>query len=454
MTLEALFALVDQTLAQDGFDGLLREAPFLFIAYSGGADSTFLLTYVAQRFSKERVRALHFNHQIRGAEALRDQQFCEAYCRTLGVPLLVESENVPALAEASGESLETAARDARYRFFEDQLQKNGGFVLTAHTADDQLETVLFHLLRGAGTKGMSGIPKQREGFVRPLLEISGTAIRDALNASGIAYVTDSTNADAHYTRNYLRQVVVPALRAVVPEPEKAASRLATLCRNDNECLESLAREALAPYWKEKRIPADVLAGLHPALSSRVLLLLHEASCPEAPSVSMEQVDAMMALVRNKVGTKRLSLPGKVMFELSGGQVAFCKDVGDVSPECVKIVPGEAVSFGVYRVSLCEGFAKSDRNYPEASLQMGLKFATISEHLTLRPAKPGDVCRLFGMTKQVKKLFSAKKYTAQERKNLPLLWCGDTIAWVPGYPPCDGFRSGEVSLEITVNRKES
>ncbi len=248
------------------------------VAFSGGADSRLLLELTVRaallrhpgRPVGETVTAAHLHHGIREAEADRDEAFCRAVCDRLGVPLVVEHADVPALAAASGRSLEAEARETRYGFFTRVLsERRIPVLLTAHHADDQLETILHHLLRGSGTRGMGGIPASRTlscadateastasllasesilpytaTLFRPLLHWTRRDILAACAAWGLDYVTDSTNLVGDCTRNRLRLSVVPALEAVAGEdvPQRAVSRLATAAREDDEALSAIARE--------------------------------------------------------------------------------------------------------------------------------------------------------------------------------------------------------------------
>ena len=189
--------------------GLPAGAP-LCVALSGGADSVALLL-----LTPPPVAAVHVHHGIRGAEADRDAEFCRALCERLKIPFAVRYADVPARAGETGESMETAARAERYRLLAEHAAENGmAGVLTAHHADDQLETLLQHLLRGSGLRGMCGIPAvRREGtllLIRPMLETPKEEILAYLAARGETFVTDSTNAERGCTRNRLRLDVLPA----------------------------------------------------------------------------------------------------------------------------------------------------------------------------------------------------------------------------------------------------
>ena len=222
---------------------MLEDGEPVLVALSGGADSVALLR--ALQALAYPVRAFHLNHCLRGAESDRDEAFCRALCAGLGVPLTVERIDVAA-ARAAGEGIEAAARRIRYARLTAAAQ--GAKIATAHTADDNLETMLFHLVRGTGPKGLAGIPPVRGQVIRPLLGVTRAAVEAYLHALGQDYVTDSTNADDAYTRNRIRHEVVPVLRQINPAVSGAAARLARCCGRMRTVLPVWRRIA----WRRRR----------------------------------------------------------------------------------------------------------------------------------------------------------------------------------------------------------
>jgi tRNA(Ile)-lysidine synthetase-like protein len=214
---------------------MLATGENVLVALSGGADSVALL--LSLRELGYPVRAFHLNHCLRGAESDRDEAFCRRLCDRLGVELTVERVDV---AAAAGDSaVEETARRIRYARLEHAA--HGVKIAVAHNADDNLETMLFHLVRGTGAKGLTGIPPVRGRIIRPLIEIERREIEAFLRERGQDFVTDSTNADTAYTRNRLRQEVVPILRELNPQAVQAAARLSRQLRQDETCLQSYAQ---------------------------------------------------------------------------------------------------------------------------------------------------------------------------------------------------------------------
>ena len=191
---------------------LLPRVGNVLCALSGGRDSVYLL-HRLRKWQKEygfRVFAAHFNHQLRGAESDRDEAFVRSLCEEWNVPLIAGAADVRSFAEERGMGIEEAARTLRYDFLEETLREiGGGVIATAHHADDLAETMLMNLVRGAGTKGLCGIPPKRGNIVRPILTVTRKEIDSYMLLHGLPYVEDSTNAHDDCTRNLLRHHVMP-----------------------------------------------------------------------------------------------------------------------------------------------------------------------------------------------------------------------------------------------------
>lgn len=256
--------------------GLPRDTA-VAVGFSGGADSVALLSLLSERARTDGfpLLALHIHHGIRGAEADRDEAFCERLAARLGVAFRSVRVDVPAWAKEYGMGTEEAARALRYRCFEDVMaEKNIPLLATAHHADDNAETMLFRLARGTGLDGLCGIPQVRRlgvGYVvRPLLPFTKEEILGYCRENGLEYVTDSTNLEPCCTRNLLRLEVLPALERAVPNAAVTMARTAEGLRQDADCLNALAAEWLLSHRREGALRAAELQALHPALLGRVL----------------------------------------------------------------------------------------------------------------------------------------------------------------------------------------
>lgn len=222
-----------------------RNSPAWHIGFSGGLDSTVLLHLLAELARREKLPPLHAIHVHHGLQAVADAwpEHCLQVCEALGVPLQVIAVQV-----SHGASLEQAARDARYKAFMGQLAA-GEVLLTAQHRDDQAETLLFRLLRGAGVRGLAGMPVSRNlgkgQLLRPLLSVSRETLETYARGHGLHWIEDPSNANPHYSRNYLRNHVLPALKARWPQAASSMARSAAHLEEAQQLLGELAEADLA-----------------------------------------------------------------------------------------------------------------------------------------------------------------------------------------------------------------
>ncbi len=277
-------SLTEQTAQTIAQYQMLKPEQKVLVALSGGADSVALLLVLRELGYS--VYAYHLNHCLRGAESEHDAEFVHSLCRKLQIACTIEREAVQSYAQQVGESIETAARRLRYERLRQCAQKQGiERIATAHTADDNLETMLFHLARGTGAKGMAGIPPVRGNVIRPIFRAVRTEIESYLQAAGQSFVTDSSNLTLDYTRNRIRHAVVPVLRQINPQCAGAAARLAQQLREDDGALRMFAQQALVNGKTPQGITIDAFDTV-PAVQSRMLMqLLTDAGVP------MQQISA-------------------------------------------------------------------------------------------------------------------------------------------------------------------
>ena len=193
---------------------MLENITSVAVGVSGGADSMCLL-HILSKLKEEYsiiLKAVHINHGIRGDEAMRDENAVRAYCEKAGIELLVFHKDIPYLAKKMGLGEEECGRQVRYECFS---EAHCDAVATAHSLSDSIETLIFNLSRGTGTKGLCGIPPVRDGnIIRPLIDCTREEIENYCKENGVPYVTDSTNLTDDYKRNYIRHKIVPALSEV------------------------------------------------------------------------------------------------------------------------------------------------------------------------------------------------------------------------------------------------
>ena len=408
---------VKQTIA--AYD-MLRSGEPVLVALSGGADSVALLH--ALRALGYPVQAFHLNHCLRGAESDRDEAFCRALCARLGVELTVERVDVAAAAREQGNGVEETARRMRYARLQDAAQ--GMKIATAHTADDNLETVLFHLVRGTGPKGLAGIPPVRGRIIRPMLRVERMQIEEYLASIGQDYVTDSTNADDAYTRNRIRHTVVPALREIQPSAAQAAARLGDLLRQDEDCLNGLVQacmvQAVRPDGAWEIAP---LRQVHPAVRTRALRRLLAQDGMPLRDLTAQHIFALEQLLESEKPSASCDLPHGFTARREYSALRFVREGEQPIRLAVPlVVPSEqtlwngSVRVSVHVLEKNEVFYKSFNTF---CVDCGtIDFVS----LCVRTRKAGDRIRLTetGGSRTLKKLLIDQKIPRCKRDGLAVI----------------------------------
>ncbi len=441
--------------------GYAADTPML-LALSGGADSRLLLHLCAEEAQRSGapLHLAHVNHGIRGEEADRDEQFCRTLAEHYGLPLHVLHADVPSLAKDSGESLEQAARRVRYDYFAALMREQSlPILLTAHHADDNLETVLFHLCRGTGLSGLGGIapsrPFEQAGdaiggltpvVVRPLLGMSKQDITHLGRDLALDFVTDSTNADVHYARNRLRRDVLPVLSDVVEHPERQVLRACETLREDEAFLHRLSVEFFDTHRTGDALPRKALATAHPALAKRVLRLWMRERTGNVPEQC--HVQAVLALCQGGGTSHAVSIADGYTVAADKTYLHVQAAQAEHSPadQAYEIVLSgdeqEIVAHGLHVcVRRADAHTAVTPNSTDATnvynpfIRDTLSFDTIIPYekaraLILRPRRAGDVLLLHGKHRKLRKLQNERGIPPSLRDRLPLLCDGDGIVWAP------------------------
>ena len=416
---------------------LFPSSGIVLACVSGGADSMALLEALLDIAEKRgfSVSAAHFNHMLRGGESLRDEEFVTDYCAARSVPLYAQSGDVKVFASETGTGIEEAARDMRYSFFcavADRIEAVR--IATAHTADDNIETMIMNLTRGAGTAGLSGIPPAREGgdsgasrlLIRPMLRVSRDEVLHFIAERGIPFVEDSTNSLDDFTRNRVRLKVIPVIREMNPKYAEAAMTAAELLRADDEYLSGLADEFIrehckaAPHNSQFSTLNSQLLVLPPAVAGRVIRKL----C--GGQISYSHVKAVLELCKKNEPSASLSLPGTVVFR-EYDNLIFSRESNDGVDSFAPIFPkdGDCIEIPGAGLELsCISVECSDilQMFNKSVTSFLLKKSEICGIITVRPRKEGDKIRFFGQngTKTLKKLFIERRIPARKRNLVPVV----------------------------------
>lgn len=445
--------------AEDAFFQCIREqhmepllARGVLLALSGGADSVLLfhllLTYTRQR--EIPFAACHVHHGIRGEEADRDAAFCGKLAEDHGVPFFLVRKDAPAFLakEGHGKGMEYAAREVRYAALSRVMEENAAYAVcaTAHNATDQLETLLLHMLRGSGLRGMCGIPPVRMPFVRPLLLLAKRDVLAALGELGAAYVTDSTNESTAYDRNYLRAEVLPRLAHLTPDPEAAAARLSLNLREEETALSTEAEAFFAANRQGKSLPRAALCRLPSALFYRVLLLLcRAADIPEQPE--RLHVRELQDLLASPLAVGSYTLPGNAVASFDRAYLTV-SSAGEPEPDYeIPLTLGHnPLPCGAGEIYLSRGrdeeFENAQSNVYNLFIQAKMDSATILGRLIARPRRTGDAYVFRGMTHRVRRLMTDRKMPHSLRRVIPVLCDAQGVLLLPGFPVRDGKKGDE------------
>lgn len=271
---------------------LLLPGSKVCCALSGGADSVALLSgllMLKERLSIEEISAVHINHCLRGKESDGDEQFCRELCQDLGVMLHVHRCDVNAYREKNGGSLETAARQCRYAAFE----MEEGLIATAHTASDNLETIIQRIARGTGLHGLCGIPLKRDRFIRPVLFASRQEIEEFLSEQEQDYVTDSSNNSDDYTRNRIRHNIIPLLQELNPSVEKTAFAMCRSLRADDKFFKEECNKTFSEHFQEPMCLTKI-SDIPAAVRTRCISLLLEKCGLSCDSRKLNDIEKIIS----------------------------------------------------------------------------------------------------------------------------------------------------------------
>ncbi|MCM3881549.1 MAG: tRNA lysidine(34) synthetase TilS [Vicinamibacterales bacterium] len=453
---------------------LLEPGARVLVALSGGADSVALLLALREMATSdgfEVVGAAHLNHQLRGVDADKDEAFCERLAAACAVPLDAERVDVACLARAAGTSIENAAHGARHDFFARAAARLGATaVAVAHTLDDQAETFLLRLLRGAGPRGLGGMHPRSGLVVRPFLECTRADVRAFLEHQQAGFREDASNADLDIPRNRIRHELIPYLRQrFSPGISEVLHREAEIARDDSEFLEQAASVAarslltLTPEGVE--IDASGLLVQPRAIARRVVRDAQQTASG-GRFVGFEAVEAVLAFaVSNASGP--LDLPGhrvnrrdgRIVLSKSHGrpkrrlQADFTYElelpgqVGVPEAGCAISACADALVAGESPASRWVLTSRGDQVVVEAG--------QLAHPLTVRNRRPGDRFRPLGLQghKKLQDFFVDAKVRRNDRDTIPLVVdSAGQIVWVAGHAVAEDFRVTDRTRAVVILKR--
>ncbi len=444
---------------------LIEPREKVIAAVSGGPDSMALLTILAE-LADERgfeLAVAHFNHGIR-AEAAREAALVERRSRALGLPVFLGSGDVPAEARRMKKGIEETSRLLRYQFLEKTAEAWGaGKIALGHTRDDQVETILHHIIRGSGWRGLRGMSPRRGKLIRPLLSCGRAELADYLKRRRVPYATDSSNRDTKLLRNRIRRRLLPYLRTRFnPSIDEAIARLGDNLDEGWVTLES-GLSKLIPKGSPRagvRIPVSRLAGLSDFQIYLFVDLLLRERFGVVQDVERNHFDAVKRLIRSARSGKRTVLPHDVVVSREHGTILFARGTRAESAPVEVVIAGP----GSYPLPSWRVSVEIDRVSPTGvslkSRAREVVVRAIRFPLRVRARRPGDRIVPFGMKgrKKLSDLFIDRKILASRRERLPVFEDRDGILWVPGVAAAERTRIEPGSrrafrIKLTGSRRE-
>lgn len=430
-------------------NNLISSDDNILVALSGGADSVFLL--ICLNSLKEKLgislSACHLNHLIRGKEADGDEQFCFELCKRLSIDFYSKKADIPSISKETKMSEEEAGRCERYKYF-NELSKKIGFnkIAVAHNKNDCVETLFINLIRGCSLNGLCSIKPVNNNIIRPILSIERSEIEIYLNKNGINFCTDSTNSENIYTRNKIRNEIIPLLRQINPSLIDTIFNNISLYRQDDEFLKNYAKslDAVTYFDNYVKISCDKLYALDKAVQKRIILNAIEYLLGDLRNFEAKHINLILDI---KNSGKVLMMPRNIKIYYDFNEITISKNNIDFDGFFINNIEiNKNIYVNDWYIKL--DIVKQYDNKSENTLYVDygkLKNKTI----TLRSKKENDKIKLFGLngSKKIKQLFTELKIPSRNRNNVPIILDGDEIVCVVPYRISELYKIDDNTNEI-------
>ena len=439
------------TMQKHGMEKSINDG--VLLGFSGGADSVtlllFLLEYQRRSGKDFKILCVHVNHNIRGEEATRDENFSRDLIADSNAEFALVSVDIPAIAKKNGLGLEEAARNARYSAFSEIIssREDISHIAVAHNATDNVETVIFNMLRGSGISGICGIKPVRDNIIRPLLSVSKADIVTLLDSFDVPYVTDSTNLTSDYSRNYIRNEILPLFKRITPNPEAAISRMTDNLLSDFEYIDSVAQSTVTKYSSDGYLTTEELSSLPSAVFARVISTLAYKVNGIYPEE--KHITAIREILHKN--SFAFSLPGRYNFVSQRGKCVFTeKTPGNAFKSMIfPLTTGENKIDGTNLTVYIGDVDETLINVYSFSIKTAISSAIIDSGVFLRVKNDGDSYKYSGMTHKLKKVFNDRNIPPCEREYIPILVDEQGILWVPGLQKRDDSSDSDTTKNVSV-----
>lgn len=441
---------------------MLSPGDRVLVAVSGGPDSVCLLS-VLHTLAKEldlTLHVAHLDHMFRGEESADEARFVIDLAARFGLPATIEKFDVPAFCRERGLSSQEGAREARYGFLR-RVAAATGFtrVATGHTADDQAETFLMRLMRGAGVSGLAAIPPKRDSIIRPLIAVTREEVIGYLQSNNLDYKTDPSNLKPVYTRNRIRLEILPVLKRFNPRIVETLASEAALLREENEAVEAylgvVAETACVPTEGTLSIKRDVFDTLPPAFRRRLLRRIVDMAKGDASSLSRGTIDDALLFMMTAQTGKTITLSHDITITREYNRFILSAREAPEGFQQTLSLPGTThipkLGFDV-ETEISDRRATGQEEDVNYLWRAEFDYDKIGSFLTIRNRRPGDWFQPAGMAGKSKKLqdyYVDEKVPRRKRDAVPLLCSGEDILWVMGLRTDERFLAGAEARRIVI-----
>ena len=430
---------------------MLLNAKKVVVGFSGGADSTallhFLYYFVSEKNKNFEILAVHVNHNLRGEESKRDEEFVRSFCGKHGINLEINQTNIKKISKESKIGLEEAGRKIRYQIFNEYAKDKNCRIATAHTLSDSVETMILNLIRGCGLKGFCGIPPVREKIIRPLLDVSRTEIEDYCRENDLDYIYDSTNFEKDYTRNKIRLDVIEYFKKINPSFEVSAGKTIGILRNEENYLDKIAEESLSLSKVSCGYDVKKINSLDMAIKNRVVFKIINNFTGKIPE--RKHIESVLNIIQRE--KKEVNLPNNVSLVCEGGILQIKnkklnKKIGWEYPIKKFNTLTEVQTDIIINI-----LSKSDYDKIKNKKLDAIDYDKLPKNSVLRNRRPGDKIKLpfRNVTKSLKKLFNELKIPEDIRDKIPIIAYKNEVIWIDKVGAAEGYAPNENTNKIAV-----
>jgi len=442
---------------------MLSGGETVLVGLSGGPDSVCLLS-VLNALKEElnlKLHAAYVDHGLRPDETPHEIEFCRKLCQEMSLPFIARTIDVRTYAKEKGMNMQEAARELRYRVFDELFHEiKADRIALGHTADDQMETFFMRFFRGSGPGGLSGIPPVRAKIIRPLIEVERQDIEEFLKVQDVHYVIDSSNLKEDYFRNRLRLSLIQEFKKINPRMAQTISRTMDILREEERYFDIVVTKALMKLISRKTdLRIELFLTPMESMDKVVLRRVLRRAIGETKGLrGMEfvHIESIMGMIKEGKPGDRLSLPKGLRVIRNYATLVITSELPQRMDTVTLSVPGQAVMEDVKAV-LNASLEERVEAYGDGKTVAVFDADKTGTTLTVRPREKGDFfCPIgFGKRKKLQDFFVDEKVPRDERDSIPLILSGNDIVWIAGFRGDERFRVTEETkrfLKLEFKRK--